>query len=757
MNYDTLVDATLPDDANIADVYNAVMGAAMQHDDVVGVITTGPITVTHNHGSLYSWGNEPVSFESHPESWQVRSSPKGRIGLPMKPDEIREVVILIRDGTQMARVSIIKLWRNTRLTPKTATASNISVAYEQNLANSDRGTKTFGALGVAYHGISIFNERLMSYTGSLPSIINEKLTHRTAISAYATISGDSHRIVSLETNKAPHYVIAAHLGGFSFPDPDVFRQCEDVFTAAEWYKTERQQLHDYFVAFSAHQRLKSPPQSQMQPQKPIAFDLWEEEMKPENAARLMHSAEWVFEQASFIGLLDKLGDPFYTDALPDALHQPCGVAFVLAVAVRIACDSERWHLSPTRGDDAFATKEAAFLFEAVQPGILPQWASERHSYTYAIDLVIEHATQEIMVLLGNLRSGKCNTRASVLDPDRIDKDRQKAMAYLHCAGIAICQDTCGLLPKNEDGTSGLYSETGSAAWYSDVATESRAVSAYSAGLGAVVPKCNTHRSSTRGRRQAALVRTLQNVEHWLCRGTYNSVKLKQTLLPDADGTESVRTDDFSDTSISAASVATAFAAATATSTATNAPRKKKWRNTGSKDVNATLANNGKRRGATEKHCIDRVINSTILTTCGYTKRLEIEEACHRQLNGTALDDACGVLGDVLQMGPVFCIGQRFDVQTYAVASKSDVRCAHCPRTVNVVESVGFAGVFGKCSRCAHPRCLHCVSEDINLVSANAHQPSAVAEPTSLQMDSCLMCCSFDVELTMPRREADMAA
>ena len=87
------------------------------------------------------------------------------------------------------------------------------------------------------------------------------------------------------------------------------------------------------------------------------------------------------------------------------------------------------------------------------------------------------------------------------------------------------------------------------------------------------------------------------------------------------------------------------------------------------------------------------------------------------------------------------MGQYFDAQTYAVGQNGPVQCASCPRMMNVIQSVAFAGAFGKCVCCAHPRCLHCVTEDIDLVAANEAEAELLTEPTSHELNGCKMCCA----------------
>ena len=92
-------------------MYNAVLGEAMKHSDLVGVVSSGTIEVQSLESNT-TWGNKNVRFEPHNEIWQIRSFPKDRIGMSLKPDELREVIVLLRNGTnKTATVSTIRIWR----------------------------------------------------------------------------------------------------------------------------------------------------------------------------------------------------------------------------------------------------------------------------------------------------------------------------------------------------------------------------------------------------------------------------------------------------------------------------------------------------------------------------------------------------------------------------------------------------------------------------------------------------------------------
>ena len=125
---------------------------------------------------------------------------------------------------------------------------------------------------------------------------------------------------------------------------------------------------------------------------------------------------------------------------------------------------------------------------------------------------------------------------------------------------------------------------------------------------------------------------------------------------------------------------------------------------------SSLISNSARRGAHGGMCIDRAVAS-LTKSHNETKRKKISDICFSTLNGAALDEASGVLADVLQVGPVLAVSKMFKFETFMIGRNSRVGCAHCPRSVNVVQSVAFAGAaFGTCQRCAHPRCLHCIQE-----------------------------------------------
>lgn len=705
--WDTSDDVGLSETASLFDVYNAVIGEAMKQNDIAGVVSSGTIEVPSLQSST-SWGTQNVRFEPHREIWQIRSFPKNRIGKPLKPDELREVVVLLRNGTnKTATVSTIRIWRMQGLVHK----------IDYGKARYDRGQTTDGATGVAFHGLNLFNERA-TYEGDDGTIYNvsKNCNCHSVLSSFSTILDDCEKdkICRVEACHLPHYVVAAHLAGFSMPDEPLIRPCEERLGREEWMTTTCLHMKEYVTRLEARLSSNKQPCSDM----PGVY---------------IFSAECVFEQASFVWLLDAIGDRFYEDALADDLHQPSKIALILAMAVRVACQPKLWGLRELRGDDAYATKMATMLFEAVQPSLITTSTDGNAIHqTFAIDIAITHACQQMEEYLEGLRNKTIDADVHNIDADEKELRYNQGMAYLFCAGVAICQDTCGLVANNGDNTSGLNTNYGLATWYADPCMESAAQCAYAHGLGKVHSKVPLHRKTTRGSRQKALISVLQNVEEWICTGKYRGIVHAQnsTAACDSALVTNVRVKDLK--------VGKEPAAACAVPAQQNASRKKKGnRNTAPKDVNASLANKGKRRGANDRHRADFVLESLVKSRNGLST--SDTDKLGDKMSGWAIDEASGTLGDLLQVGTVFGIGQYFDYRTYVVGSSSRIVCATCPNSVDVVASVAFSGFFGYCKRCSHPRCLKCVSEDIDLVAANHGTDPLLREPTSAQVNGCLRC------------------
>jgi hypothetical protein len=715
--FDTLDDVVLSDTASIVDVYNVVLGLAMQQGDVVGSCTTGAMTPSFQYKlGNHKWGAKPVTFASHMETWQVRSSPKGRIGKPLEIDEFREVLVLVcNKQTRKAQITSIKLW----------TLPGIFRRIDHSKTKYPRGANTYGAVGISCHGVGMFNERMrkeyfMSRNCNCHSVLS-------SVSTLTNVDGD--RVTRVESNPLPQLVIAGHLSGFVVPDSPNGRECEERMCEEDFNRAHGEGMRRFQAEIS----------------KIITVD---EEARRKLAISYIFSAQCIFEQASFIALLDELASPLYEEAIADDRHQPCSIALMLAIAVRIACNPTRWGMPPLVGDDAYAVNMVSTIFDAVQPSVLRGLFEDRAgTQTYAIDVAITHACEGNMKsVIHKLAHGKIHgvpLNAQVAKTERIC---HRTMRHLFCAGVSVCHDVCGLQPCSSMDADKSTSLQDTPSWYTDSLNESAAQSAYAVGLGQVAEIYSRHRTSTRGKRQSALLRVLQSVEDWICTGKYQGVPLSQSqgFSSESALVEPVRAEDIEPTTTIAVeatpSTSPVPTASVPSASAQNAPRKKRATKAAPpKGVDDKLANNGRRRSSNERNCIEKATDS-LLKAHKTLERQETAFLLAANLKGTALDEAAGVMTDLLQVGAVFGMGQYFDSQTYAVGKSGTVQCASCPRQLNVVESVAFSGAFGKCVRCNHPRCLHCVAEDIDLVAANEAEAELLTEPTSVELKGCKMCC-----------------
>ena len=127
---------------------------------------------------------------------------------------------------------------------------------------------------------------------------------------------------------------------------------------------------------------------------------------------------------------------------------------------------------------------------------------------------------------------------------------------------------------------------------------------------------------------------------------------------------------------------------------------------------ALLAERGKRRGARQRcYATDAV---RCMLKAGPHSDM-VASVAATKLCGEAVQAAAGIVSDAMQgLGQGVCVGiaDLFYIRTHFVGPASKVQCAHCENTVDVVESVAFAGALGTCPLCEHPRCLECVSADI---------------------------------------------
>lgn len=672
--YDTLNDVQLGSDATLVDLYYKVLGNVMTQPDVVGIVSTGPLNLEQAHGG--TWGRYDVSFEKHPEQWFVRSAPPGRIGELLEPGEVRQVSVLVRSSKRSACATVtnVKLWRPARDVQEKA------LQGKQERRN-DRGTLTFGALGVAIHAIHLFDDSVNR------KVLGGATNHHghAVLSAVATIHRDSTiEVCKVEASMTSRYILGGAIGGVVVPDKPMEPHCVEFHTASAWdTKLANNQIHFGRLVF-AHSH----------------------KMERDLPVKLLFTAEDVFEQMSFTGYLDMVADPFYDGALPDDAHRPNGIALMLAIAVRIACNPTRWGQPPLLPEDAYAAKEASLLTEAVLENVAATGSNGvSGEQTYSIDLVINNAMEQMRHIVQKLQSGQLDGKQLGLDHKQMNVTMKETVTYLYCMGIALCVDVCGIVPQQADGSSGLYTSTGFAEMLCDPSIESRTQSAYAAGLGQLYPRWPTVRTSTKGKRQVALTKVLVSVDQWLRTRKYRGTVLAKT----AQVEDSVLPQDLDP------SKAVQNVVPTPPTHARSAKKKKR--------AETLLAERGKQRVNADK-AFASLIKSDRATRSW--------SAHGTTLSSEAVNQASGLFAEVLQLGGCVGMGQLFKVTSYLATPRSRVACVNCERSLNVVQSVAFSGTLGKCPTCKRLRCLQCVTDVID-AGSNCPEPGY-----NVECDACII-------------------
>ena len=667
--YDTLDHVNTDNAKTIADVYKLILGKAMAAEDLCGVVCTGPLNQSQSQSG--DWGRHPLTFDGHAEVWHVRCTPPGRMGEPLMPYEVRRIAVLLRESkdSKESVVTTIKLWRLAGSTEKLARAS-------KDKRQRERGRCTSGPVGVSTHGINLF-ERRATPSSTFPTTDGTQ----TVLSGIVSVSCDDVPSVTckIEHQVAASYMLAAALVGAALPESAISWKCQERYTATAWAA---------FCDASVEEFKRTCCEMNV--------------ACVEDVFKTIMAAEDVLEQTSFIGYLDQRADAFFVGALPDDMHKPSGLPLMLVIAVCVACNPTRWGMSALNGDDVFATKEASLFIESVLPTILAfgtegMVSEQLHSF----DVVINYGIDKVREVISMLKSGKYESKSGNVGYRWPERALEDTMHYLLCTGIAVCVDLFGLRPNPppEGPLADPYTPYGIATAVLDPIMASREQSAHEFGLGNTFPRWETLRTSTRGRRQLALASVFVEVDTWLRTGKYKDAVLR----PTTEASVSVRQEELDPAAKPAPHAPAPAPAAAATATAKSTKKKKR--------PEALLAERSRMRVAKQHYCAKEAVRA-IVNNCGSRDEKYIA-AASEELCDHAIASATGIFSDILQHGACVGMADLFKFSTYLVSPSSKVPCAHCENEVNVVESVAFSGAFGRCSTCRHPRCLQCVSNDID--------------------------------------------
>lgn len=693
-DYDTL-DA-LPDGmiTSIHSMYQYVLGKIMRQENVVGVLTAGPMAVSGSHAQPRSKQHQGVQFGGHDEIWQVRSMPKGRMGMPLEPGEVRKITVLIRSTDKTVAtgsLSTIKLW----LLPPATAAERPEV---------QRGTATYGALGVGIHALhlfELFHDQAADSTG-----------FHAVYSSYALLTKQmtegqhaGKRVPRLMQRGYVHpLVIAASLGSFGWPDYSARYKGTATFDEGEWSR-EKHAANLQFCEYVGRRFPDTEPKTM--------------------AGRLIFAAEDLFEQVSLVGWLDMLSDPFFATTVPDDVSRPNGLPLLMAAAIRVACNPERWGIPNSTPDDLWAAKELSSMLEAVQSNVLMIDPSESRTGTYlfATDLFIEDT---IIALKGDLDVHEQENTVPKHTIDQVRATMQNATEVLYNAGIALAIEVCGVPPKARDGTTGIYTEYGLAEKRFDPVAEARAQLAYDNNLGNLSPWTVTTRTSTHGMRQQTLMRIFTEVERWLLDGTFHDVHLPVRIKEQEPEQDEVSVHREIDETGQVASVSVEAT----TATELKSSKKKKQRGGAGKHKKTTSPSDShtmnikqlSAQALTDEQAFQKVAES-ISKRAKERQQRQREKMRKETLLSSSVIDGGTLLGDIFQNGLCRATSDSFTLTSFAVGHASTMQCSYCARQVNIIESIAFAGKWSRCRACHRPRCLTCVSEDHAAFNKNATRPA----------------------------------
>ena len=561
--YDTLDDLDTSTVSTLAGLYDAILGPALRQSGVCGVLITGTRDMTSSQNGAMAWGAHSVEFPGYEENWQVRSSPKGRMGTPIKPDEIRKVAVLVRSSAtngKAARITTLKLW----LVPQVDVFT----------VSNERHCGTYGAHGVNMIGIHMFEnhgraqveERAFSmgrnnYRAVLGSFVTTTTLPPPGLEAAATtgptaqfFNRQGRMVDSVQSCPLHICCVAASLAGCEvqpYASSDAMDTRElDRAVLDEQRLQVYQRMGELLLrkehARRAQERAASNVFTDEQKTEEVHADEVEkfrlpaghiDALKRESSA-LVAASEMLCEQLSHGGFLDMMADPFFDGAMPDSMHRPSHMPLFIAFAVRIACFPDRIGLPPGTPDDLFAVREVTNLFESFQPPFLPHGIGSgkgsRSEPQFAIDVVLQHSVARMLKELDRIRNATPSSASAALKEklreqgtqvDAIEKKVQSALVMLHRAGTAVCVDLCGVIPQREDATSGVYTKFGLAESCCDPVEHAKCVAAYENNLGHLAPRVDPMRCTSVGARQMALARVMAVVERWLCTGTYCGTRL----------------------------------------------------------------------------------------------------------------------------------------------------------------------------------------------------------------------------------------
>lgn len=733
--YDTLSDLPIKNGMTLSNLSKMLWGSIKVQPNVQGVILVG------NRDTKWispaPWG---LGVRFGEEVWYVRSKPRRRIGKPLRPGEVRQIIVMTTPAhnTTSFVQQVLSAESDEELPPP---AGHGRIQYGEPLNDEHAWVATIRlhlkrpALAMdtmptypcheSYgpSGVPLFGMQLFEHNG--PIAMNEVKGH-TSKSGYhilycshANVYAASDPKIPKNKSKAEEAIkllspsvvhegshvcnVAASLLGVTMKD---LAATETNYQAVEKYTSQQWDVFNGNCMTMIQEGLKVKyRESELAKDGVKLFKMsWNARM----------DAVALCSDLSMVGILDMLADEIHDGGLPDAAHRPFATGLAISIAVRLACFPHRYSIAKDElqtgtPNDIVAAQRVADMFESSMPPLL---SSFDESPLYAIDVLLRNTLSNLEEDIRHSKQSRSSRMREQMHitPETLISRIKDALQGLFRHGCEVCNDVMGVLPQSA-GTAFCHGEFGYANDSFDPLTFSRNEAAWSVGLGVLRPMDISERVTSRGERIAALRRVMQATEAWLRTGKYCGRILLQSMH---DGEENgpmpaVDLDDGDDTEFE--SVLSPHA-----ETSNKTKRSLLVQPTpGNGKTAAGRTGGGSTKSKRAKQRRERALNKQEYTPEAKAKGKEIELLLSNGLSKAAFVLGENALETLLCNSPNLGMDE-FGTSAFVVSPYSYAQCSCCSHKLHVLEGIGMASRFGKCSRCNRRRCMTCTQHFVSVLA-----------------------------------------
>ena len=491
--FDTFDDVDYESFECVEDMAGHVFGA-MSAQPYLSVVVTGPVSPLWP-GTKSNW-RPGVGTEADATMFYLRSFPRGRIGRPLDPGEVRMTSIYVEDRTS----GLVKL---------VITLSFLVSHFDMARSDNVEARESYSVAGVPLLSPIIFEDQTVPYDRSGVCVRN----------------GTGHRMVLTSTVHVLHpgsekslrsghhdFSVAAVAAGVSFKDQA--RQCYEVTTEQQYNQTQMSLLSQLATYIAMH----GPDfPSSMRP----GLDVTSSSAFSLNAGRV------ACDMLSAAGLVDIMASPIADGALPDSMLHPLQLPLALTLLTRMAAKPAQYQLKPGTANDAYAARE---LSEMMESQFYPVLRDPDGEPLWAVDVCATVALTQVKAQILKMKKKK--------DREAEEGSMDYALKALCSLGVGLCNDVVGCRVPSE-----IYTEFGVAEQMCGPVEMARAKAASARGLGKLGGILSTMRVSSRAARQRTLVNIMCEVEEFLRSGRCKKIQLATVGAQGNSNARAVQDDD----------------------------------------------------------------------------------------------------------------------------------------------------------------------------------------------------------------------